>query len=201
MRERTAPTVEDIDLVGGRLCLDFVNTANWLDEAPVDERLTAFADLAAWGRRQGLIGKDTEVRLKQQSAGDAASTDRALAAAIRLRAATRRLLSGNDEAADLEALNRALAAPAPLLAEGGGKTVLHPSAGDLSDWLLHPLAASTAELMTSPSRTKIKVCPGDRCGWIFLDESPSGRRRWCSMATCGNRRKARAHYSRHKGGA
>jgi predicted RNA-binding Zn ribbon-like protein len=38
---------------------------------------------------------------------------------------------------------------------------------------------------------RIRAC--GRCGWLFLDSSRGGRRRWCSMSTCGNREKARRH--------
>jgi predicted RNA-binding Zn ribbon-like protein len=38
---------------------------------------------------------------------------------------------------------------------------------------------------------RIRACA--RCGWLFLDSSRGGRRRWCSMSTCGNREKARRH--------
>ncbi|MGW5195753.1 CGNR zinc finger domain-containing protein, partial [Kribbella sp. NPDC004138] len=41
-------------------------------------------------------------------------------------------------------------------------------------------------------RAHVRTCPS--CGWLFLD--PRGRRRWCSMATCGNRAKVRAHAAR-----
>ncbi|GGP01729.1 hypothetical protein GCM10012278_06130 [Nonomuraea glycinis] len=44
---------------------------------------------------------------------------------------------------------------------------------------------------------RIRAC--GRCGWLFLDSSRGGRRRWCSMSTCGNREKARRH--RHGGRA
>jgi predicted RNA-binding Zn ribbon-like protein len=46
--------------------------------------------------------------------------------------------------------------------------------------------------LTGPSREHVHTCPS--CGWLFLD--PRGRRRWCSMATCGNRAKVRAHAAR-----
>ncbi|MFH9585335.1 CGNR zinc finger domain-containing protein [Streptomyces luteogriseus] len=32
-------------------------------------------------------------------------------------------------------------------------------------------------------RFTVRRCPGQDCGWLFLDES--GRRRWCSLVTCG----------------
>ena len=38
---------------------------------------------------------------------------------------------------------------------------------------------------------RIRAC--GRCGWLFLDSSRGGRRRWCSMNTCGNREKASRH--------
>jgi predicted RNA-binding Zn ribbon-like protein len=41
---------------------------------------------------------------------------------------------------------------------------------------------------------RVRVCPGRDCGWLFLDAS--GRRRWCSMTTCGSREKMRRMYAR-----
>src|SRR6185437_2042854 len=68
------------------------------------------------------------------------------------------------------------------------------TAGDLSA----PLAAaawSAGELLTSPALHRVRACAGAGCGWLFLD--PTGRRRWCVMATCGNREKARRFAARH----
>jgi predicted RNA-binding Zn ribbon-like protein len=57
-------------------------------------------------------------------------------------------------------------------------------------------ACSAAELLSSPDRDLVRACPADDCGWLFLDRR--GRRRWCSMETCGNRSKARAFTERHR---
>jgi predicted RNA-binding Zn ribbon-like protein len=48
---------------------------------------------------------------------------------------------------------------------------------------------------------RAKLCEARECGWIFYDSSRSRRRRWCSMAICGNRAKARRHYAQSKEGA
>ncbi|MFB9795173.1 CGNR zinc finger domain-containing protein [Shinella granuli] len=40
-------------------------------------------------------------------------------------------------------------------------------------------------------RERLHACP--RCGWLFLDTSRGGKRRWCSMQTCGNREKVARH--------
>lgn len=55
------------------------------------------------------------------------------------------------------------------------------------------LAAISVEALIVLPRQKLRACP--RCGWLFVDTSRGGRRRWCSMQTCGNREKA----SRHRG--
>jgi len=55
------------------------------------------------------------------------------------------------------------------------------------------LAAMAVEASIVLPRQRLSACP--RCGWLFLDTSRGGRRRWCSMQTCGNREKA----SRHRG--
>jgi predicted RNA-binding Zn ribbon-like protein len=53
-----------------------------------------------------------------------------------------------------------------------------------------------ADLLTSGDLDRVGQCADDRCGWLFLDVSRNGSRRWCSMEACGNRAKARRHYRR-----
>jgi predicted RNA-binding Zn ribbon-like protein len=50
--------------------------------------------------------------------------------------------------------------------------------------------------MRDRSWSRLKVCPGEHCGWAFYDHSRNQAGRWCSMAVCGGRAKARAHYLR-----
>jgi predicted RNA-binding Zn ribbon-like protein len=56
------------------------------------------------------------------------------------------------------------------------------------------VARAAGELLTSPEPRVVRACPGRGCGWLFLDRR--GRRRWCDMAVCGNRAKARRHAAR-----
>ncbi|MAZ90474.1 MAG: hypothetical protein CMH94_02945 [Oceanicaulis sp.] len=51
-------------------------------------------------------------------------------------------------------------------------------------------------LLAEDNAVRLKQCDGERCGWLFLDTSKAGRRRWCDMATCGNVSKARRHAAR-----
>jgi predicted RNA-binding Zn ribbon-like protein len=49
------------------------------------------------------------------------------------------------------------------------------------------LAMLSIEAFFTLPRERFHACP--RCGWLFVDTSRGGQRRWCSMRTCGNREK------------
>jgi predicted RNA-binding Zn ribbon-like protein len=59
------------------------------------------------------------------------------------------------------------------------------------------VAVDAVALLADPERlARVRRCPGPSCGWLFLDTS--GRRRWCSMSTCGSRVKMRRLYERRR---
>ncbi|WP_206503412.1 CGNR zinc finger domain-containing protein [Streptomyces chrestomyceticus] len=45
---------------------------------------------------------------------------------------------------------------------------------------------------------RLRPCANDECRLFLLDRSRANRARWCSMAVCGNREKARRHYERNR---
>jgi len=65
-----------------------------------------------------------------------------------------------------------------------------------ADDLLLPIAQAIAELVTTADFAAVKQCEGSACVLHFLDTTRGGRRRWCSMAVCGNRAKQAAHRDR-----
>ena len=60
--------------------------------------------------------------------------------------------------------------------------------------LVEPLVESVAAGETE----RLRICANDECRWVFEDTSRTGRRRWCSMASCGNRAKAARHRARQR---
>ena len=155
---------------GGSRAIDFVNTRRRADQ------LRTPGDLAEWLRAAG-------------SCADPGPVDDALfAQARRLRDAIDTLLSGPDDTA-IETVNGLLAAPR--LALSGGSLVLAEERD--ARHALSEIALDAARLLTSPDRHRVKTCPNPDCGGRFVDRSPAGRRRWCSMAVCGNRAKAARH--------
>ncbi len=65
------------------------------------------------------------------------------------------------------------------------------------DWLLAAIARSGAEIIAEGSRLQLRVCANPHCGLFFYDNSRTHRRRWCSMAVCGNRSKVATFARRH----
>lgn len=193
-----------LDLLGGHPALDFINTVDWRDRADAEDCLVSYAALLAWAKRVGLLEPAEAKALAQAADAEPAAADAALAAAVALRETLYRLFGRKGaKPADLERLNHWLAempATARLVATkgGGGFAWAEPRAGlGLSAPILR-LAHAAAELLASDRLPRVHVCGGPGCGWLFLDTSPSGRRRWCSMESCGNRAKAQRHYRKAK---
>lgn len=62
---------------------------------------------------------------------------------------------------------------------------------EFCDLLVPPLVALGTE------RPRLRACGNRRCGWLFVDRSANGRRRWCDPKACGNRMKVRRYRARH----
>jgi predicted RNA-binding Zn ribbon-like protein len=64
--------------------------------------------------------------------------------------------------------------------------------------LLAPVWWSAADLVLAADRLRLRCCANPHCGWLFLDDSKAGTRRWCSMSACGNRAKVQRHAQRQR---
>ncbi|RIL10843.1 MAG: hypothetical protein DCC75_03515 [Proteobacteria bacterium] len=63
---------------------------------------------------------------------------------------------------------------------------------------LHLILQDCEELLTSDDLSRLRICAAEECGWLFLDRSKNGTRRWCDMADCGNLDKQRRHYRKKR---
>ena len=196
-------------LKGGVPCLDFVNTVSWrLTDSPSDY-LRTYEDLLAWGRQAGLLTLKEAEGLARRAAMDPDGAQETLSRAITLREAIHRAISAaisgepQDESG-LSAFNRELSMALSRLcvmpagdAYAWGWNWSGNDAGPL-DRPLWVVARSAAELLTSPRLGRVKVCADGGCGWVFLDESRNGSRRWCDSRDCGNRERVRRHLARKR---
>jgi predicted RNA-binding Zn ribbon-like protein len=179
---------------GGRPSLDLVNTrrGRQADGSGGVEYLASPADLADWL----IAGGHGDVAAA--GPGLARGLDQARELREAIDAGVRAAVAGAPfPAPALEILNRWLAAAPSLGAQlqlRDGVAVLGQSAiRPTLDQVLGGIAADAAELLGTSQRSRLRICPGPGCGGRFADDSPAGRRRWCSMAVCGNRSKAATH--------
>lgn len=162
------------------------------------QRLYDYPALVEWSQAAGALARGTAARLRALAAG--APGHLALRRARELRETIARLALGAAPARYLAVLNRelAIASATPTRVSsrpGGVRWTWEP---DTPAGVLAPVALSAAELLSSPlTLEKTRVCESDDgCGWLFVDETRTGTRRWCDMRTCGNRAKAHRHYER-----
>jgi predicted RNA-binding Zn ribbon-like protein len=155
---------------------------------PDTDVLTDPAELAAWGRRLGLLGERAPI-----------PSGRELRRILELRTALHLSFSERDPEPDRPEIELIRAEYARAVAA----SELVPEAGawrlgwreDDPRRIRFAIVADAVGLLQAPTDLRrVKRCPGRGCGWLFLDTS--GRRRWCSMRTCGSRTKMRRHYAR-----
>jgi predicted RNA-binding Zn ribbon-like protein len=122
-----------------------------------------------------------------------------LVAALALRRALRDVVEHPGDHGALARLSASAdGAPATVEFNGGRpRFAPTPEAGPRTG--LGVLIAVAAAAMLDGTWGRLKLCPGEHCGWAFYDQSRNRSGRWCSMLVCGGRTKARAHYARTRG--
>jgi len=187
--------------------LEFLDTLELDDGVPV-EHFTTAAEAIDWFREHGVVHDPCEPALEElEVAGPAA--DRALAHIRTVRGALREVVDATVEvrAPDPNAVrvvNKAMAARQRLVLEvhtdehGCEVSLGHRHDGDPLEDALGRVAERIAREVAGPGADRIRICANDLCRYPFYDRSPSGRRRWCDMASCGNRAKAARHRARVK---
>ncbi|HEY8166385.1 MAG TPA: CGNR zinc finger domain-containing protein [Gemmatimonadaceae bacterium] len=196
------------EFIGNHPALDFHNTLAWPSPEGVNERFYSPQDLINWCRTAGILTTPEARALTRRAQRHAGEATRVLAEARRLRKILHDALSPiahrkRVRERDLDRLNtevrRALAS---FRLGESGRTITwanDPRAG--LSVIVHRLAWSAAQLLTSQELARLSSCANERCGWLFLDESRNQSRRWCSMEECGSRAKARRYYRRTKRGS
>jgi predicted RNA-binding Zn ribbon-like protein len=195
----TEVSLERLPRLGGMLCLDFVNSIDPRYGPDRIEYLPDYRALVDWAVWAGAWPARRRAALLD---ADPARADAVLERAHALRDHLHVLLGPRGRAGDttraLRAFNRELrnAARHAELRPGDERYVRGWASSGAPDEVLGSIVLSAADLMVSPALERVRECDGHDCGWLFLDTSKAGRRRWCSMRICGNRAKAQRHRRR-----
>lgn len=204
--------------VGGRLCLDFVNTVggrvsrsgaarspDFADQI-VRDKLTVYPDLVAWSQAAGVLGPREAKRLLRLAKDRPREAAAVQARGLSLREAIHRLVKAalhgwEPLAEDLEILNGEVETARRrerVVAARGGFVWASSVGKPALDGPVSRVASSAADLLTSADLVRVRRCGGEECGWLFLDESRNRSRQWCDMRDCGNLAKVRRFRERHR---
>jgi predicted RNA-binding Zn ribbon-like protein len=187
-------------LVAGHPALDFINTLDWrFGNRPHEELLASYEDLVRFARQSGLV--------TARPSGTESARAGVLGRSIELREALAdifyaRLDQRQPSAAarrtveryfrELRLHHRLNWTHSPHLSWEAANV----PAGELPLWAL---VSSACDLMTSDVVERVRACNNTECRWLFLDTSKNRTRRWCDMAVCGNRMKARRFRAHNRG--
>ena len=195
-------SVATLHIVGGHPGLDIANTVDSRRNQGGPDVLATYGDLLDWAERVELLDADAAASLRQCADAAPREAEAALARTKRLREAIYHVFSalaagGEPPPSDLglieDEARRALASRRLGRTEAGYAWVW-PEEG--FDMLARRLAHEATELLTAPRLGRVKECSGHGCGWLFLDTSRNGLRRWCSEEDCGTPARVARHRSK-----
>jgi predicted RNA-binding Zn ribbon-like protein len=174
--------------LGGRPALDFVNTRRERWRRDVECLLTV-DEVVEWLFRARLLSR--RMRAPVSLLGEARALREAIDEGVRAAVESRPPDPGALEIVD-DWLALAGSRPALVPGPGGLPMLGERPAADSPRRALGMVALDAARMLGSPAeRERVRICASGTCSARFYDRSPAARRRWCSMALCGNQAKAR----------
>jgi predicted RNA-binding Zn ribbon-like protein len=199
--------IDGLDLEGGVLCLDFANTMSDRQHEPGTEYLNNFEDLLYWAEKKaGVISPETAQLLEKAAVAEPERAQRFFKEAMALRELIYGIFYqlGKNQAVDpvrLQAFNETAKLYLPHIQlrqhENHFEEAWHWEAGSIYQ-ITAPVVKTAYDLLLSDKLHRVRECSSNHCGWLFLDTSKNGMRRWCSMKTCGSNDKAIKYYYRKK---
>lgn len=198
----------NLTLLGGKKCLDFINTLDWRGKDRPVEYLNSFEDFIRWAAYVKIINPKEEKYFSKQAVMNIKKAEEALKITIELRELLHKMFlyiqhENRIQKQNLSRLNG-------FLQKAYISTVIKPSLSGFEleagadkttlTGLLNPIVWDAVNLLTSEDRLRVKSCADTTCGWMFFDISKNKSRQWCDMKSCGNRAKARKFYQQKKSG-
>lgn len=201
MSKRATP---EFNLRRDTVSLDFINTLWRRRSADRTELLVDYEALLDFAELSGLTSPDGRRRLSLEAESEPEIARKVLDEAISLREALYRIFSaiargeaaGPDDLEIVESWTGRACHRGSLVAKNGHYEWGFDALDDLR-LPLWPIAIESVELLRSAILSKVRECAAEDCGWMFLDKSRNQSRRWCNMASCGNRAKAARYRQRH----
>jgi predicted RNA-binding Zn ribbon-like protein len=194
----TVPVRLNLPLLGGRLAIDFANSATTSVTSNWD-------DLIHFLEASRVVSPERSGHLLLLPQSDPQAADVLLSRATRLREAVREIFgavvrkekASGEWVAPVNEILRITEGHDELVWDSGQWRLEFIAREGGLEWLLAAIARSAAEILVEGPAARLRLCANPACGLFFSDMSRTRRRRWCSMALCGNRHKVAAFARRH----
>jgi len=200
-----------IPLVGGHLAIDLVNTVSPRLPFPGEDFLATPEDLLVWAGRTGILGQAEAASVAVAWRTSDAAAARALAAVKETRESLAAVLSTLVSGTPQEAVHIALqhlalgwataAARSRLVLSGERGVAAHRVVASPAELLIPDRIADAAvQLLCDVDLSTLRMCPPELggCGWLFIDRTRNGSRRWCTVDVCGNEARSRRQAERRR---
>jgi predicted RNA-binding Zn ribbon-like protein len=180
--------------IGDHLAMDLLNTEA-RNQGHVVDYWGTNEDVHRWLVQHGTAPATSS----KEVPADLLVHGRRLRAAVREAVATRK--AGGPIIVDglNEYLQTYQTSPLLLRDEAGVMALVRVARGDATSSLLGPVAEAAAQLLVEGDFSLVRQCEHPDCILWFYDRTKSHKRRWCSMAQCGNRNKAMQFRKRSSG--
>jgi predicted RNA-binding Zn ribbon-like protein len=188
-----AGVFEGLRQVGGHPVLEFINTVKYRGQSSPNDTLSSFDKLVDWAKLCSIVSHDEARTLKLNGKRDQARAHSIYREVLKFRERMRDLIVAN--LAGKNPSERAISFVVAMVSALRPNVRYVLNTGTLSfdfpvtevEDLRSRIVQAGAEFLRPRDAMRVRECEGNDCDWLFIDTSKSGRRRWCSTATCGNR--------------
>ncbi len=192
-------------MLGGDPAVDLVNTVSDWETDPAD-RLGGPEAFADWAEAAGLADAGDAARMKREIRREPEAAAKIYRNASELRSAAWTIFSAiargrapaRAQIAIVDRLSRRATEHSELVPGKGGFRREATSETSGLERVVLKLAQVAENLLVNGPLDRLHFCGGPGCGWMFVDRSKNGMRRWCSMAACGNAAKVNKFRKRMK---
>jgi predicted RNA-binding Zn ribbon-like protein len=206
--------ITQLSQIGGRLCLDFVNTVGGREKTTdsptgykiLDEKINDYLDLLAWSKKNKLL-PDSEIQkffVESQKLDNQEKLEIIVKQAIGLRESIYQICKNiidkkSPNSLDIEQLNQILSiAYSQIKLKFENNCFFWDWKNSHLEKILWLVTDSAVEMLTLGDLSRLRECNGNDCCWLFEDTSKNKARHWCDMQTCGNLAKVRRFRSKTK---
>jgi predicted RNA-binding Zn ribbon-like protein len=180
-------------LIAGRLALDFANTAS-------NPQTLSWENFVSFLTSANVVTEDRAKRLRSLALTEPEAVTTVLNQILGLRESLLAIFAAivgkktfaNALTEPINEILRITEGHDELIRRGDTWRLQYVAREQGLEWLLAAVARSAAELLVEGPDVPIRRCANPKCRLFFYDDSRTHRRRWCSMAACGNRHKVAA---------